>query len=100
MKQELVIDNNGAFGLIAGVDYIEESMDQSCPGVLPVRGEIHAYGFPETHVEGEIHAEDSKLKAVLEALRFDPQDELSPLDHAKAVRQMADAFVKLAQGHF
>ena len=34
MKQELVIDNNGAFGLIAGVDYIEESMDQSCPGVL------------------------------------------------------------------
>jgi hypothetical protein len=31
MKQELVIDNNGAFGLIAGVDYVEESMDQSCP---------------------------------------------------------------------
>nr|DAE88395.1 MAG TPA: hypothetical protein [Caudoviricetes sp.] len=86
MKQELVIDNSGAFGLIAGVDYVEESMDQSCPGVLPVRGEIHA--------------EDSELKAVLEALRFDPQDELSPLDHAKAVRQMADALISLAQGHF
>lgn len=87
MKQELVIDNNGAFGLIAGVDYyIEESMDQSCPGVLPVRGELHA--------------EDGELKAVLEALRFDPQDELSPLEHAKAVRQMADAFICLAQGHF
>lgn len=86
MKQELVIDNNGAFGLIAGVDYIEESMDQSCPGVLPVRGEIHAG--------------DSELKAVLEALRFDPQDGLSPLDHAKAVRQMADALISLAQGHF
>lgn len=86
MKQELVIDNNGAFGLIAGVDYIEESMDQSCPGVLPVRGEIHA--------------EDGELKAVLEALRFDPQDGLSPLDHAKAVRQMADALISLAQGHF
>lgn len=86
MKQELVIDNNGAFGLIAGVDYVEESMDQSCPGALPVRGEIHA--------------EDSELKAVLEALRFDPQDGLSPLDHAKAVRQMADALIKLAQGHF
>lgn len=86
MKQELVIDNNGAFGLIAGVDYIEESMDQSCPGVLPVHGEIHAG--------------DSELKAVLEALRFDPQDGLSPLDHAKAVRQMADALISLAQGHF
>jgi hypothetical protein len=86
MKQELVIDNNGAFGLIAGVDYIEESMDQSCPGVLPVRGEIHA--------------EDNELKAVLEALRFDPQDGISPLDHAKAVRQMADALISLAQGHF
>lgn len=86
MKQELVIDNNGAFGLIAGVDYVEESMDQSCPGALPVRGEIHA--------------EDSELKAVLEALRFDPQDGLSPLDHAKAVRQMADALISLAQGHF
>lgn len=86
MKQELVIDNNGAFGLIAGVDYIEESMDQSCPGVLPVCGEIHAEG--------------SELKAVLEALRFDPQDGLSPLDHAKAVRQMADALISLAQGHF
>lgn len=86
MKQELVIDNNGAFGLIAGVDCIEESMDQSCPGVLPVRGEIHA--------------EDSELKAVLEALRFDPQDGISPLDHAKAVRQMADALISLAQGHF
>lgn len=86
MKQELVIDNSGAFGLIAGVDYVEESMDQSCPGALPVRGEIHA--------------EDSELKAVLEALRFDPQDELSPLDHAKAVRQMADALISLAQGHF
>lgn len=86
MKQELVIDNNGAFGLIAGVDHIEESMDQSCPGVLPVRGEIHA--------------EDSELKAVLEALRFDPQDGISPLDHAKAVRQMADALISLAQGHF
>lgn len=84
MKQELVIDNNGAFGLIAGVDYVEESMDQSCPGALPVRGEIHA--------------EDSELKAVLEALRFDPQDGLSPLDHAKAVRQMADALISLAQG--
>lgn len=84
MKQELVIDNSGAFGLIAGVDYIEESMDQSCPGALPVRGEIHA--------------EDSELKAVLEALRFDPQDGLSPLDHAKAVRQMADALISLAQG--
>lgn len=86
MKQELVIDNNGAFGLIAGVDYIEESMDQSCPGVLPVRGEIHA--------------EAGELKAVLEALRFDPQDGISPLDHAKAVRQMADALISLAQGHF
>lgn len=86
MKQELVIDNNGAFGLIAGVDYVEESMDQSCPGALPVRGELHA--------------EDSELKAVLEALRFDPQDGLSPLDHAKAVRQMADALISLAQGHF
>lgn len=86
MKQELVIDNSGAFGLIAGVDYVEESMDQSCPGALPVRGEIHA--------------EDSELKAVLEALRFDPQDGLSPLDHAKAVRQMADALISLAQGHF
>nr|DAY62412.1 MAG TPA: hypothetical protein [Caudoviricetes sp.] len=86
MKQELVIDNNGAFGLIAGGDYIEESMDQSCPGVLPVRGEIHA--------------EDNELKAVLEALRFDPQDGISPLDHAKAVRQMADALISLAQGHF
>jgi hypothetical protein len=86
MKQELVIDNNGAFGLIVGVDYIEESMDQSCPGVLPVRGEIHA--------------EDNELKAVLEALRFDPQDGISPLDHAKAVRQMADALISLAQGHF
>ena len=86
MKQELVIDNNGAFGLIAGVDYIEESMDQSCPGVLPVRGEIHA--------------EDNELKAVLEALRFDPQDGISLLDHAKAVRQMADALISLAQGHF
>lgn len=86
MKQELVIDNNGAFGLIAGVDYIEESMDQSCPGVLPVRGEIHA--------------EDNELKAVLEALRFDPQDGISPLDHAKAVRQRADALISLAQGHF
>lgn len=86
MKQELVIDNNGAFGLIAGVDYLEESMDQSCPGVLPVRGELHA--------------EDGELKAVLEALRFDPQDELSPLEHAKAVRQMADALICLAQGHF
>ena len=86
MKQELVIDNNGAFGLIAGVDYVEESMDQSCPGVLPVRGELHA--------------EDGELKAVLEALRFDPQDGLSPLEHAKAVRQMADALIKLAQGHF
>lgn len=86
MKQELVIDNNGAFGLIAGVDYIGESMDQSCPGVLPVRGEIHA--------------EDNELKAVLEALRFDPQDGISPLDHAKAVRQMADALISLAQGHF
>ena len=86
MKQELVIDNNGAFGLIAGVDYVEESMDQSCPGALPVRGEIHA--------------EDSELKAVLEALRFDPQDGISPLDHAKAVRQMADALISLAQGHF
>lgn len=86
MKQELVIDNNGAFGLIAGVDYIEESMDQSCPGVLPVRGEIHA--------------EDNELKAVLEALRFDPQDGISPLDHAKAVRQTADALISLAQGHF
>lgn len=84
MKQELVIDNNGAFGLIAGVDYVEESMDQSCPGALPVRGEIHA--------------EDSELKAVLEALRFDPQDGLSPLDHVKAVRQMADALISLAQG--
>lgn len=84
MKQELVIDNSGAFGLIAGVDYVEESMDQSCPGALPVRGEIHA--------------EDSELKAVLEALRFDPQDRLSPLDHAKAVRQMADALISLAQG--
>lgn len=84
MKQELVIDNNGAFGLIAGVDYIEESMDQSCPGVLPVRGEIHA--------------EDGELKAVLEALRF--EDGISPLDHAKAVRQMADALISLAQGHF
>lgn len=84
MKQELVIDNNGAFGLIAGVDYVEESMDQSCPGALPVRGEIHA--------------EDSELKAVLEALRFDPQDGLSPLDHAKAVRQMADALISMAQG--
>lgn len=84
MKQELVIDNSGAFGLIAGVDYVEESMDQSCPGALPVRGEIHA--------------EDSELKAVLEALRFDPQDGLSPLDHAKAVRQMADALISLAQG--
>ena len=86
MKQELVIDNNGAFGLIAGVDYVEESMDQSCPGALPVRGEIHA--------------RDSELKAVLEALRFDPQDGLSPLDHAKAVRQMADALISLSQGHF
>ncbi len=86
MKQELVIDNNGAFGLIAGVDYVEESMDQSCPGVLPVRGELHA--------------EDGELKAVLEALRFDPQDGLSPLEHAKAVRQLADALIKLAQGHF
>lgn len=86
MKQELVIDNNGAFGPIAGVDYIEESMDQSCPGVLPVCGEIHA--------------EESELKAILEALRFDPQDGLSPLDHAKAVRQMADSLIKLAQGHF
>lgn len=86
MKQELVIDNSGAFGLIAGVDYVEESMDQSCPGALPVRGEIHA--------------EDSELKSVLEALRFDPQDGLSPLDHAKAVRQMADALISLAQGHF
>lgn len=86
MKQELVIDNNGAFGLIAGVDYLEESMDQSCPGVLPVRGELHA--------------EDGELKAILEALRFDPQDELSPLEHAKAVRQMADALICLAQGHF
>lgn len=86
MKQELVIDNNGAFGLIAGVDYIEKSMDQSCPGVLPVRGEIHA--------------QDNELKAVLEALRFDPQDGISPLDHAKAVRQMADALICLAQGHF
>ena len=86
MKQELVIDTNGAFGLIAGVDYLEESMDQSCPGVLPVRGEIHA--------------EDNELKAVLEALRFDPQDGISPLDHAKAVRQMADALISLAQGHF
>lgn len=86
MKQELVIDNSGAFGLIAGVDYVEESMDQSCPGALPVRGELHA--------------EDSELKAVLEALRFDPQDGLSPLDHAKAVRQMADALISLAQGHF
>lgn len=86
MKQELVIDNNGAFGLIAGVDYVEESMDQSCPGALPVRGEIHA--------------EDSELKAVLEALRFDPQDGLSPLDHAKSVRQMADALISLSQGHF
>lgn len=84
MKQELVIDNSGAFGLIAGVDYVEESMDQSCPGALPVRGEIHA--------------EDSELKAVLEALRFDPQDGLSPLDHAKAVRQMVDALISLAQG--
>lgn len=84
MKQELVIDNSSAFGLIAGVDYVEESMDQSCPGALPVRGEIHA--------------EDSELKAVLEALRFDPQDGLSPLDHAKAVRQMADALISLAQG--
>ena len=55
-------------------------------GVLPVRGEIHA--------------EDSELKAVLEALRFDPQDGLSPLDHAKEVRQMADALIVLAQGHF
>lgn len=86
MKQELVIDNNGAFGLIAGVDYIEESMDQSCPEVLPVCGEIHAEG--------------GELKAVLEALRFDPQDGLSPLDHTKAVRQMADALISLAQGHF
>lgn len=86
MKQEFVIDNNGAFGLIAGVDYVEESMDQSCPGALPVRGEIHA--------------EDSELKAVLEALRFDPQDGLSPLDHAKSVRQMADALISLSQGHF
>lgn len=84
MKQELVIDNSGAFSLIAGVDYVEESMDQSCPGALPVRGEIYA--------------EDSELKAVLEALRFDPQDGLSPLDHAKAVRQMADALISLAQG--
>lgn len=86
MKQELVIDNNGAFGLIAGVDYVEESMDQSCPGALPVRGEIHA--------------EDGELKAVMEALRFDPEDGFSPLEHAKAVRQMADALIKLAQGHF
>lgn len=86
MKQELVIDNNGAFGLIAGVDYVEESMDQSCPGVLPVRGKIHA--------------EDGELKEVLEALCFDPQDGLSPLEHAKAVRQMADALISLAQGHF
>lgn len=86
MNKELVIDNNGAFGIIAGVDYIEESMDQSCPGALQVCGEVHA--------------EDSELKAVLEALRFDPQDGLSPLDHAKAVRQMADALIKLAQGHF
>lgn len=86
MKQELVIDNNGAFGLIAGVDYVEESMDQSCPGALLVRGEIHA--------------EDGELKEVLEALRFDPQDGLSPLDHAKTVRQMADVLISLAQGHF
>lgn len=86
MKQELVIDNNGAFGLIAGVDYVEESMDQSCPGVLPVRGEIHV--------------EDGELKEVMEALRFDPEDGLSPLEHAKAVRQMADALISLAQGHF
>lgn len=86
MKQELVIDNDGAFGLIAGVDYVEESMDQSCPRVLPVRGEIHV--------------EDSELKVILEALRFDPQDGISPLDHAKAVRQMADVLISLAQGHF
>lgn len=86
MKQELVIDNNGAFGLIAGVDYVEESMDQSCPGVLPVRGEIHA--------------EDGELKEVMEALRFDPEDGLSPLEHAKAVRQLADALICMAQGHF
>nr|DAH54641.1 MAG TPA: hypothetical protein [Caudoviricetes sp.] len=86
MKQGLVIDNNGAFGLIAGADYIEESVDQSCPGVLPV--------------SGEIHAEDSELEMVLEALRFDPQDGISPLDHAKMVRQMADALIILSQGHF